>query len=152
MAAAVGTGPDAHDRAAALVERGVDVLVVDTAHGHAAGVLETVAKIKAHHDVEIVAGNVATAEATEALIAAGADAIKVGIGPGSICTTRVVAGVGVPPGQRDPRLCRRGRGARRPDRRRRRGAVLGRCRQGDRGGRRCGDGGRPARRGRREPG
>ena len=96
VAAAVGTGPDAHDRAAALVERGVDVLVVDTAHGHAAGVLETVAKIKANHDVEIVAGNVATAAATGALIAAGADAVKVGIGPGSICTTRVVAGVGVP--------------------------------------------------------
>ncbi len=95
-AAAVGAAPDVFDRVAALVDRGVDVLVVDTAHGHARSVIETVAKIKANWDVDVVAGNVATGEATEALIAAGADAIKVGIGPGSICTTRVVAGIGVP--------------------------------------------------------
>jgi len=96
VAAAVGASPDVFDRVAALVDRGVDAVVVDTAHGHARSVLETVAKIKANWDIEVVAGNVATAEATEALIAAGADAVKVGIGPGSICTTRVVAGIGVP--------------------------------------------------------
>ena len=94
--AAVGVGPGVDDRVAALVERDVDVLVVDTAHGHSRDVIEMVAKIKAIHDIEVVAGNVATGEATRALIAAGADGIKVGIGPGSICTTRVVAGVGVP--------------------------------------------------------
>ncbi len=96
VAAAVGTGPDAYDRAAALTERGVDAIVIDTAHGHSRAVLEAVAKIKSTYEVEVAAGNVATAEATLALIDAGADAIKVGIGPGSICTTRVVAGVGVP--------------------------------------------------------
>jgi IMP dehydrogenase len=96
VGAAVGTGPDALERVAALMERGVDVIVVDTAHGHARGVLETVAKVKANHDVDVIAGNVATAEGTEALVEAGADAVKVGIGPGSICTTRVVAGIGVP--------------------------------------------------------
>ncbi|HUF34132.1 MAG TPA: IMP dehydrogenase [Acidimicrobiales bacterium] len=96
VAAAVGTGPDVLDRVAALVERGVDVVIVDTAHGHARPVIDTVAKIKANWDVEVVAGNVATGDAVEALVAAGADAVKVGIGPGSICTTRVVAGIGVP--------------------------------------------------------
>jgi IMP dehydrogenase len=96
VAAAVGVGADADDRAAALVNAGVDVLVVDTAHGHAGSVLRTVERIKRTHDVEVIAGNVATGAATEALIAAGADAVKVGVGPGSICTTRVVAGVGVP--------------------------------------------------------
>jgi IMP dehydrogenase len=94
--AAVGVGPDAVERAQALVAAGVDVLVVDTAHGHSAGVLEMVTKIKGVSDVEVIAGNIATAEAARALIDAGAEAIKVGIGPGSICTTRVVAGVGVP--------------------------------------------------------
>ena len=94
--AAVGVGPDAVERAQALVAAGVDVLVVDTAHGHSAGVLEMVTKIKAVSAVEVIAGNIATAEAARALIDAGAEAIKVGIGPGSICTTRVVAGVGVP--------------------------------------------------------
>ena len=85
------------ERAAALVAAGVDVLVVDTAHGHSRGVIEMVARIKdIAGDVEVVAGNIATAEAAEALIDAGADAVKVGIGPGTICTTRVVAGVGVP--------------------------------------------------------
>jgi IMP dehydrogenase len=96
VAAAVGTSADAFDRVAALVERGVDVIVVDTAHGHARTVLDTVSKVKANWDIDVIAGNVATAAATEALIGAGADAIKVGIGPGSICTTRVVAGIGVP--------------------------------------------------------
>ena len=96
VAAAVGTGPDTMERAAALVERDVDAIVVDTAHGHSRDVIETVAKIKANHPAEVVAGNVATADAARALVDAGADAIKVGIGPGSICTTRVVAGVGVP--------------------------------------------------------
>ncbi len=90
-------GPNDHERAAALAERDADVLVVDTAHGHSRGVLEMCRWIKAHHpDLDVVAGNVATAEAAEALAAAGADAVKVGIGPGSICTTRVVAGVGIP--------------------------------------------------------
>ena len=96
VAAAVGVGPGVDDRVSALVERDVDVLVVDTAHGHSRDVIEMVAKTKANYSVEVVAGNVATAEATRALIDAGADGIKVGIGPGSICTTRVVAGVGVP--------------------------------------------------------
>lgn len=96
VAAAVGTGPDTLDRVTALVERGVDAIVVDTAHGHARSVIDTVAKVKANFDIDVVAGNVATAEATAALVEAGADAVKVGIGPGSICTTRVVAGIGVP--------------------------------------------------------
>jgi IMP dehydrogenase len=96
VGAAVGVGPDAVERAEALVAAGADVLVVDTAHGHSLGVIEMVRRIKARSGVEVIAGNVATAEATEALIDAGADAVKVGIGPGSICTTRVVAGVGVP--------------------------------------------------------
>ena len=96
VAAAVGVGGGVDDRVAALVERGVDVLVIDTAHGHSRDVIEMVAKVKANYSVEVVAGNVATGDATRALINAGADGIKVGIGPGSICTTRVVAGVGVP--------------------------------------------------------
>jgi IMP dehydrogenase len=94
--AAVGVGGDAVERAQALVAADVDVLVVDTAHGHSQGVLEMVRKLKGLCDVELVAGNVATAAATEAMIDAGADAVKAGIGPGSICTTRIVAGVGVP--------------------------------------------------------
>lgn len=95
--AAVGTSPDTMERVAALVEQGVDVIVVDTAHGHSKRVLETVAALRREYrDVQIVAGNIATGAAVEALVEAGADAVKVGIGPGSICTTRVVAGVGVP--------------------------------------------------------
>ncbi len=94
VGAAIGVGQ--LDRAKALVEVGVDVLVLDSAHGHSKGILDTVKAIKAEMDVEVIAGNVATAEATADLIAAGADAVKVGIGPGSICTTRIVAGVGVP--------------------------------------------------------
>ena len=97
VAAAVGTCTDCDDRIEALVGAGVDVLVVDTAHGHSQGVLNAVSSIRKRYlDLEIVAGNVATAAAVEALAKAGADAVKVGIGPGSICTTRVVAGVGVP--------------------------------------------------------
>jgi IMP dehydrogenase len=96
VGAAVGVGTDAWERAGALVDAGVDVLVVDTAHGHSASVPEMVRRIKSELEVEVIAGNVATAEATEALIDAGADAVKLGVGPGSICTTRVVAGVGVP--------------------------------------------------------
>src|SRR6058998_944959 len=96
VGAAVGVGTDAWERAGALVDAGVDVLVVDTAHGHSASVPEMVRRIKSELDVEVIAGNVATAEATQALVDAGADAVKVGVGPGSICTTRVVAGVGVP--------------------------------------------------------
>ena len=84
------------DRVAALIEADVDVLVVDTAHGHSKNVLDTVRAIKKHHNIEVIAGNVGTAEAAMALIEAGADAVKAGIGPGSICTTRVVTGVGVP--------------------------------------------------------
>ncbi|HXY80820.1 MAG TPA: IMP dehydrogenase [Gaiellaceae bacterium] len=96
VAAAVGVGPDALERAQALVGAGADALVVDTAHGHSRGVLETVRKIKDAVTVDVVAGNIATGDAARALIDAGADAVKTGVGPGSICTTRVVAGVGVP--------------------------------------------------------
>ncbi len=97
VAAAIGPGPDRDARVAALIEAGVDLVVVDTAHGHSKGVLDAVAYVKKRYpEVCVLAGNVATAEATRALAEAGADAVKVGIGPGSICTTRVVAGVGVP--------------------------------------------------------
>ncbi|MBK6698066.1 MAG: IMP dehydrogenase [Myxococcales bacterium] len=97
VGAAVGPGADRQERVQALVAAGVDVLVIDTAHGHSKGVIDAVRATREEHPkVELIAGNVATAEATEALIAAGVDAVKVGIGPGSICTTRVVAGVGVP--------------------------------------------------------
>lgn len=97
VGAAVGVSEDTMERVAALIKAEVDIIVVDTAHGHSVGVLKTVGKIKeTYPEMEIVAGNVATAEATEDLIKAGADVVKVGIGPGSICTTRVVAGVGVP--------------------------------------------------------
>ncbi|MFW2587352.1 IMP dehydrogenase [Sagittula sp. SSi028] len=97
VAAATGVGDAGFERSGALVDSGVDVLVVDTAHGHSAGVLEAVTRVKSlSNEVQVIAGNVATAEATRALINAGADAVKVGIGPGSICTTRMVAGVGVP--------------------------------------------------------
>jgi IMP dehydrogenase len=97
VGAAVGTGIDTEDRVARLVEAGVDVVVVDTAHGHHVGVLERVREIKRMHpDLQLIAGNIVTGEAAQALVQAGADGVKVGIGPGSICTTRVVAGVGVP--------------------------------------------------------
>jgi len=97
VGASVGTSPDTDDRVAALVEAGVDVLVVDTAHGHSRNVLNRVKKIKAEYPhVQVIGGNIATGEAAIALAEAGADAVKVGIGPGSICTTRIVTGVGVP--------------------------------------------------------
>ena len=95
--AAIGVTADVLDRARALIEAGVDVLVLDSAHGHSKGILECVGKVKeAFPDCQLIAGNVATAEGTEDLIKAGADCVKIGIGPGSICTTRVVAGIGVP--------------------------------------------------------
>ena len=97
VAAATGVGDDGANRAAALIDAGVDVVVVDTAHGHSDGVLRAVTRIKKDSNaVQIIAGNVATPDGAKALIDAGADAVKIGIGPGSICTTRVVAGVGVP--------------------------------------------------------
>ncbi len=95
--AAVGVGPDMEERASALVAAGVDAVIIDTSHGHTENVLQAVRTLKANHPaMEIIAGNVATAEGAEALIDAGVDAVKVGIGPGSICTTRIVAGAGVP--------------------------------------------------------
>jgi IMP dehydrogenase len=96
VAAAVGTGTDALQRAKALIDAGVDALVIDTAHGHSMAVAETVRAVRELWSGTLVAGNVATASAAASLLDAGADVIKVGIGPGSICTTRVVAGIGVP--------------------------------------------------------
>jgi IMP dehydrogenase len=96
VAAAVGVSGDADERVAALVAAGCDLIVVDTAHGHSAGVIRMVEKVKARHRVQVMAGNIATAEGAEELISSGADAIKVGMGPGAICTTRVVAGAGMP--------------------------------------------------------
>ena len=96
VGAAVGVGEDAFKRAMTLVDAGVDFLVVDTAHGHSRSVLEMVARVKSTVSVDVIGGNIATADAAQALIDAGADAVKCGVGPGSICTTRVVAGVGVP--------------------------------------------------------
>lgn len=96
VGAATSVGDSGYERAEALIDAGVDVVVVDTAHGHSIHVANQVKKIKSNHDVQVIAGNVATYEAAKSLFDAGADAVKVGIGPGSICTTRVVAGVGVP--------------------------------------------------------
>jgi len=97
VGAAVGTGADTDERVALLVEAGVDVVIVDTAHGHSRGVIERVRKVKREYpELQLIAGNVATAEGALALVEAGADGVKVGIGPGSICTTRIVTGVGVP--------------------------------------------------------
>ena len=97
VGAAIGVTADVLDRVAALVEAGADVLALDSAHGHSQNILNCVKRIKAlYPDVQLIAGNVATAEGTRALIEAGADCVKIGIGPGSICTTRVVAGIGVP--------------------------------------------------------
>jgi IMP dehydrogenase len=97
VGAAIGVGPDRDKRAKALIEAGVDILVVDTAHGHSKGVIESVRALKKlFPDFEIIAGNIGTAEAAEDLIEAGADAVKIGIGPSGICTTRVISGVGVP--------------------------------------------------------
>jgi IMP dehydrogenase len=97
VGAAVGTSPDTLDRVSALRDAGVDVVVVDTSHGHSRGVLDMVSKIKSKYpDIQVIGGNIVTAEAALDLVKHGADAVKVGIGPGSICTTRVIAGVGVP--------------------------------------------------------
>ncbi|MBT8206047.1 MAG: IMP dehydrogenase, partial [Eudoraea sp.] len=97
VAAAVGVTADASKRAAALVKAGVDAIVIDTAHGHTQGVITVLKEVKANHpELDVVVGNIATAEAAHYLVEAGADAVKVGIGPGSICTTRVIAGVGFP--------------------------------------------------------
>jgi IMP dehydrogenase len=96
VGAAIGVGEDAKQRAQALIEAGADFLVVDTSHGHAQAVIDMVARVKANSRVDVIGGNVATAAGAQALIEAGADGVKVGVGPGSICTTRVVAGVGVP--------------------------------------------------------
>jgi IMP dehydrogenase len=97
VGASVGTSPDTDDRVDALIAAGVDVLVVDTAHGHSKNVIERVRKIKqAYPEIQVIGGNIATAEAAKALVEAGADGVKVGIGPGSICTTRIVSGVGIP--------------------------------------------------------
>ncbi|HEC15989.1 MAG TPA: IMP dehydrogenase [Sedimenticola sp.] len=97
VGAAVGTGAGTEERVDALVKAGVDVIVVDTAHGHSQGVLDRVAWVKKHYpDVQVIGGNIATAAAARALVDAGADGVKVGIGPGSICTTRIIAGVGLP--------------------------------------------------------
>src|SRR5205085_11523140 len=92
--AAIGVGD--FERAASLIGAGVDVLVVDSAHGHSRNVIETVRELKKRHRIDVIAGNVATAEGAQALADAGADGVKAGIGPGSICTTRIVSGVGVP--------------------------------------------------------
>lgn len=96
VGAAVGVAPKEKERVDALVKNGVDVVVVDTAHGHSKGVIDMVKHIKSQYEVDVIAGNIATSEGAKALILAGADAIKVGIGPGSICTTRIVTGIGVP--------------------------------------------------------
>ncbi len=96
VAAAVGVGPDTDERVEKLIRAGVDAIVVDTAHGHSKGVIDRVRSIKAEYGIQVIGGNIATAEAALALVEVGVDAVKVGIGPGSICTTRIVAGVGVP--------------------------------------------------------
>ena len=97
VGAALGTGSDTLDRAKALHEVGVDLFVIDSAHGHSENVLQTIKEVKNNFpDIEVIGGNVATPEGALALVDAGADAIKVGMGPGSICTTRIIAGIGVP--------------------------------------------------------
>ncbi len=97
VGAAVGTGPDTEDRVAALVKAGVDIILVDTSHGHSQGVLDKVKWVKTHYpEIQVIGGNIATGQGAKDLVAAGADGVKVGIGPGSICTTRIVTGVGVP--------------------------------------------------------
>ena len=151
VGAAVGVGTDAWERAGALVDAGVDVLVVDTAHGHSASVPEMVQRIKSEFDVEVVAGNVATAEATESLIDAGADAVKVGVGPGSDLHNACRCGRGRPADHGHLRLRSRHRPARCPADRRRRHDLVGRHREGSCRRGRFRDGGVAARRHRREP-
>ena len=129
----MGVGDEAISGAKALIEAGIDVIVVDTAHGHSKGVADMVAKIKPNARVEVIGGNIATYAGAKALVDAGADAVKVGVGPGSICTTRVVAGVGVPQMTAIYEAARPAKPGRRAGDRRRRPAVLRRHRQGDRG-------------------
>ena len=125
---------DNEERAELLVGAGVDVIVVDTAHGHSQGVLDRVAWVKKRFpNVQVIGGNVATAAGAQALVDHGADAVKVGIGPGSICTTRIVAGVGVPQITAIQMRARRRREGERADHRRRRHPLFGRHREGDRG-------------------
>ncbi len=152
VAAAVGVGDDSYKRARALVDAGVDVVIVDTAHGHQRAVLEMVARLKKDVAIDIVGGNIATYAGAKALVEAGADAVKVGVGPGAICTTRIVAGVGVPQITADHGGLPGVRAGRRAGDRRRRHPVLRGHRQGDRGRRRHGDAGQPAGRLGGEPG
>ena len=151
--AAIGVAKDTMDRAEALVAANVDVLVIDTAHGHSQGVLDIVRLVRRRFpEVNLVAGNVATAEGTLALIDQGVDAVKVGIGAGSICTTRVVAGIGVPMITADHGLREGGRAARHPGHRGRRHPLLGRHHQGARRRRGHDDDRQSVCRHRREPG
>ncbi len=153
VGAAVGVAPDTLERVAALVEAKVDVVVVDTAHGHSLGVRETVEKVRlAHPELELVAGNVGTYEGAADLIAAGVSAVKVGMGPGSICTTRVVSGRRHAPDHRDRRGRARGRRHGHADHRRRRHQVLRRRDEGDRRWRRLRHDRLALRGHRREPG
>ena len=152
-AAAVGVGDDVEERVEALVAPGVDAVTIDTAHGHSAGVIKAIERIKASWpDLPVIAGNVVTEEGVEALADAGADAVKVGVGAGSICTTRVISGAGMPQLSAIWHTTRRARQLRRPGHRRRRHHVLRRHRQGDRRRRRDGDARLAARRHRGEPG
>jgi IMP dehydrogenase len=146
VGAAVGVGPEALERAEALVAAGVDVLVVDTSHGHNQGVLDMIKAVKGAWDIEVIGGNIATGEAAEALIAAGADTVKTGVGPGSICTTRVVAGVGVPQLTAVHDAAEAAEPPRRQGHLRRRHPALRRHPQGHRGGGVDGDARQPARR------
>ncbi len=153
VGAAVGTGAETAERIAALAEAGVDAIVVDTAHGHSRGVIERVRWVKEHFpDVQVIGGNIATAEAAKDLAEAGADAVKVGIGPGSICTTRIVAGVGVPQITAVSNVAEALKPYRHPADRRWRRALLRRPGQGGRRRRQRGDDRRPAGRHRGSPG
>ena len=140
VAAAVGVSQDFEARAAALVRAGVDALVLDSAHGHSQGILDALEYLKESYSVDVIAGNIATAEAAEALIERGADAVKVGIGPGSICTTRVVTGVGMAATHRDFRGGASGERGGRPFNRGRRHQDDGRRAQSGCGGREFGHG------------
>ena len=131
LRAGAAVGVHDYERVEALIRKGVDVLVVDSAHGHSANVIETVRSIKKQWDIDVVAGNVATAEGCKDLIAAGADAVKVGIGPGSICTTRVISGVGVPQITAIYQAARVAEKSRIPDHRRWRNPLFRRPDQGD---------------------
>ncbi len=153
VAAATSVGDDGIARAERLIDAGADLIVVDTAHGHSQLVLDAVGRIKRQSNaVQVLAGNVATAEGTKALIDAGADAVKVGIGPGSICTTRIVAGVGVPQFTALLEAVEVAKQGRRAGHLRRRHPLFGRPRQGARGRRRLRDARLAAGRHRREPG